>query len=59
MLIDNGKVKDNHQEGIHRKLQKKGEKREGHHGCMGMGEKGKHESEGFKVPDNAKTPRRA
>lgn len=57
MFMDNKKVKDSHQEGIGRVIQKKGEKREGHQGCMGMGHKEKGES--FKVPDNAKTPRRA
>lgn len=55
-MMDNRMVKDNHQEGIARVMQKTHEKREGHHGKMGMN-KGK--ESGFKVPDNDKTPRRA
>jgi ribosomal protein L19E len=58
MLIDNKMVKDDHKEGISRVIQRDKEKRDGHDGCMGMHgkEKGK---DGFKVPNNAKSPRRA
>jgi len=55
-MIDNRMVKDDHQEGIGRVMQREHEKRDGHNGKMGM-IKGR--ESGFKVPDNAKTPRRA
>lgn len=55
-MQDNRMVRDTHQEGIKRVLQRGSEKREGHFGKMGMGHKS---SDGFKVPDNDKTPRRA
>ncbi len=56
-MIDNRKVKDDHQEGISRKKQRPGE--------MGrMGEPGKmcnqpKEKANWKRPDNARTPRKA
>lgn len=58
MFHDNRKVKDEHREGIERVKQRKGEheKVDGHHGKMGKHHKG---SDGFKVPDNDKSPRRA
>jgi hypothetical protein len=57
-MKDDRKVSDSHQEGIKRVMQREHEKRDGHHGKMGTGGKGRSES-GFVVPNNAKTPRRA
>ena len=59
-MIDNRKVKDNHQEGISRVLQRKSEKMkadvEGHKGSMSHG----HRSDaGFKRNDASLTPRKA
>jgi hypothetical protein len=60
LFNDNRKVKDSHQEGISRVLQRKSERNpkdhEGHQGKMGHA---KRSSEGFKVPDNDNSPRRA
>jgi hypothetical protein len=54
-MIDNRKVNDNHQEGIARVIQRKGEAgRVGQHGKMGLGDKAE-----WKRPDNAATPRKA
>lgn len=65
-MIDNRRVKDNHQEGISRVLQRKGEKMkadiEGHKGSMAAGwkhGKGSHEHNSFKRSDASLTPRKA
>ena len=41
-MMDNRKVGDSHQEGIHRITQKHHEKRDGHHGKMGLDHKNAH-----------------
>ena len=55
-MIDNKMVKDDHQEGISRKIQRKHERNDvaGHHGKMGMGDKAH-----FKRKGDAMTPRKA
>lgn len=65
-MIDNRTVKDTHQEGIKRVLQRKSEKMradvEGHKGSMDGGwkhGKGGHEHAGFKRSDASLTPRKA
>lgn len=54
-MIDNRMVKDNHQQGIQRVLQRKGDMEVGQHGKMGAHRGG----DSFKRPDSAKSPRRA
>lgn len=53
-MIDNRKVKDNHQQGIERVKQRAGDMEKGQGGKMGKGDKAN-----WKRPDNAMTPRRA
>lgn len=57
-MIDNRKVKDNHQEGISRVIQRKGEKEkvDGHKGYMGGKVRG---DSSFKRSDASLTPRKA
>lgn len=56
MLIDNRKVKDNHQQGIERVKQRKGDMQKGQGGKMYNAPR---EKAHFKRPDSAKTPRPA
>ncbi len=55
-MIDNRKVKDDHQEGIARKLQKKSDMKMGEKGKMSQSPK---EKANWKRPDSASTPRKA
>ena len=57
-MIDNRMVKDNHQEGIKRVLQRKSEteKRDGHFGGMSHGHRS---DESFKRKGGSLTPRKA
>ena len=57
-MEDNRMIKDDHQEGISRKVQLKHEheKVDGHQGKMGVHHKN---SDGFKRADSAKSPRKA
>lgn len=59
-MIDNRKVKDSHQEGISRVLQRKSESNpmdwRGHNGKMGQGS---HSEHNFKRSDASLTPRKA
>ncbi len=55
-MIDNRKVKDNHQEGIARVKMRSGDLKKGQGGKMSNGKDGKGS---WKRPDNATTPRRA
>lgn len=57
-MIDNRKVKDSHQEGISRVIQRKSEREhiDGHSGKMGMGHKS---SAGFKRMDGDTPPCKA
>lgn len=58
-MIDNRRVKDSHQEGISRVLQRKGELPKGNGHCSGkMGERGGSESH-FKREGDSLTPRKA
>lgn len=54
-MIDNRMVKDDHQEGIDRVLQRGHEKREGHFGKMGLDHKHGH-GDSFKRHTGNKTP---
>lgn len=53
-MMDNRKVNDNHQQGIERVKQRKGDMEVGQGGKMGKGDMAH-----WKRPDNAKTPRLA
>lgn len=56
IMIDNGKVKDNHQQGIERVKQRKGDMEVGQGGKMSQKPR---EGANWKRPDNAVTPRKA
>jgi hypothetical protein len=56
MMIDNMKVKDSHQEGIKRKIQRKGDMEKGHGGKM---HDMPQEKANWKRPNSASTPRKA
>lgn len=55
-MIDNRKVKDSHQEGIKRVMQKDHKKAEGYDGKLG---KNRGSDKGFKRSGESLTPRRA
>ena len=63
-MIDNRKVKDNHQEGISRVIQRRSERmpadHEGHNGSMAKGwGKGAGSEKNWKRSDGSMTPRKA